>query len=351
MKSILFVLNAGVGGAERMTVLYAKLLQQQGYKCSLVIIQERHKPFTMKPFVGNDLKYYLIYCPYNKLVYFYLPWFLIWHKFDIVFSSLSYLNYTVLWCKAKKIHKGTVVIRMNTAPDRLTELLNKKCKQYYPLADAIISQTEEMKQEMVSIYELPDEAITVINNPIDRAYISECIKETFAFDNGFINYVAVGRINPIKDYNTLLSAFVKVRESQPQSRLYVVGKTASDEQMKVLLDYLKENDALEFVFFEGLQNNPYKYLQGCNVYVLSSIKEGLPNALLEAMYLGKPVVSTRCLPFVEQVIKEGKNGYSVPVGDATAMAEAMRKAVRLTGIKSYSSEESERKIVELFKEL
>lgn len=351
MKSILFVLNAGVGGAERMTVLYAKLLQQQGYNCKLVIIKSRHKGFAIKPFIGNDLKYDLINCQFDKLVFLYLTLYLIRNKFDVVFSSLSYLNNIVLWCKAKGIHKGKVVIRMNTMPSRLSESRVKKCRKLFPQADAIISQTEEMKHEMMSIYRLPEESITVINNPIDEAYIAECLKETFVFDKNYTNYVAVGRVNPIKDYQTLLSAFVMVREKQPNSRLYIVGNLASDDQMRVYYEFLQKNNVSNFVFFEGFQSNPYKYLNNCDAYVLSSIKEGLPNALLEAMYLGKPVVSTRCLPFVEQVIKEGENGYTVPVGDVAAMMEAMIAVSKINVSTLYNSFDNKNKIINIFKKL
>ena len=349
MKSILFVLNAGVGGAERMTVLYAKLLHQQGYDCKLAIIKSRQKGFAIKPFIGNDLKYDIIDCRFDKLVFLYLTLYLIKNKFDIVFSSLSYLNNIVLWCKTKGIHKGKVVIRMNTMPSRLSDSRIKNCKKLFPHADAIISQTEEMKQEMISIYGLSEESITVINNPIDETYIAECLKETFDFDKNYTNYVAVGRVNPIKDYKTLLSAFVMVREKQPNSRLYIIGDLASEEQMQVYYDFLKKNNAQEFVFFEGFQRNPYKYLNGCDAYVLSSIKEGLPNALLEAMYLNKPVISTRCLPFVEQVIKEGENGFSIPVGNAVAMAEAMLRGVSIKSPKpSQCLTNSKNTLLEIF---
>ena len=73
----------------------------------------------------------------------------------------------------------------------------------------------------------------------------------------------------------------------------------------------------------GFKENPFSYLSRSDVFVLSSISEGFSNVLVEAMACGCPVVSTDCPTGPGEILDRGKYGYLVPVGDPTAMAEAV----------------------------
>lgn len=83
------------------------------------------------------------------------------------------------------------------------------------------------------------------------------------------------------------------------------------------------------VHFAGYQRNPVPWVLFADCFVLSSRWEGLPNALIEAQYLGVPAVATNCIASMSRVVKEGVNGYIVPVDDECALAEAMEKALSL----------------------
>jgi len=72
----------------------------------------------------------------------------------------------------------------------------------------------------------------------------------------------------------------------------------------------------------GFQENPFKYIAKSDVFVLSSLSEGLPGSLIEAMALGVPVASTDCPSGPSEIIESGKNGILVPVGDAHSLASA-----------------------------
>lgn len=75
--------------------------------------------------------------------------------------------------------------------------------------------------------------------------------------------------------------------------------------------------------------------KNANCFVLPSRVEGLPNSLVDAMFLCRPVVATRCIPMIERMVEEGVNGYTVPVGDIELMADAMIKAINLKPQKWY----------------
>ena len=74
------------------------------------------------------------------------------------------------------------------------------------------------------------------------------------------------------------------------------------------------------VIFLGFQENPYRFFYYADLYVLSSRWEGLPNTILENMFLGKRIVSTRCIEFLETIIKDGENGYLVEVDDIKTLS-------------------------------
>ena len=84
----------------------------------------------------------------------------------------------------------------------------------------------------------------------------------------------------------------------------------------------------ERIVFEGVTNNVVEAIQNARIFVLSSDFEGIPNALIEAMSLGVPCVSTKCSPGgAELLIEDGKSGLLTPLGDVKALASAMKRFV------------------------
>jgi glycosyltransferase involved in cell wall biosynthesis len=77
------------------------------------------------------------------------------------------------------------------------------------------------------------------------------------------------------------------------------------------------------VVFAGWQNNPFRLLAAADLFVLSSRYEGFPNALMEAMAVGLPVLSTACPSGPAELLENGRHGVLVPVGDPAAMADAI----------------------------
>ena len=94
-----------------------------------------------------------------------------------------------------------------------------------------------------------------------------------------------------------------------------------------LLDNLKELTVhlqiAEDVYFPGFVDNPYVWMKNSKLFVLSSAYEGLPNALIQAMACGTPVISTDCPTGPEEILESGKWGRLVPVGDEEELGEAM----------------------------
>ena len=123
-----------------------------------------------------------------------------------------------------------------------------------------------------------------------------------------------------------------VFDNDLESKLFRMMYEASKDGMLEA----KELGVDDKVCFMGFQSNPYKYLHNADCFVLSSEYEGLPNVMLEALYLGKPIVATESIPFVSKTLGDGKYGICVPVGDAHLFAQAMSKAVTIERYESHN---------------
>lgn len=326
---ILFVTHSSCGGAERMTLLYAKVLQKAEYDCRLLVVQSPSEEFELQPFIPVGIPYDLIHDRYRHL-YRHVAGYVLRMKPDCVFFSIPDMIPTLMFVKKICMPDTKIVFRECNMPTTRRKTHSYLARFILRHADALVAQTDEMKQEMCCFYHVNPDKVIVINNPVDVSLIKEKIKEKYRYSlPGYIHYVAVARVEPQKDYITLLKAFALVLQRQPLSHLDIIGICRNREYKTQLDEVIDRLDIGQSVTFHGFQENPYKYINAADVFVLSSVYEGLPNVMLEALYLGKPVAVTRSIPYIAQAVREGKNGYMAPVGSYTALAEAMIKAKEL----------------------
>lgn len=196
----------------------------------------------------------------------------------------------------------------------------------YPRATAIVANTEGARRELIEQFGVAAGRATVLPNPIDlervRALATEPITDPWwPADPRQPILVHVGRFTFAKDHDTLLRAFAALRSRRPAT-LVLVGDGEDEAHVRALVSSLGLDGD---VHFTGFTRNPYKYLARATVSVLTSRFEGLPNALIEAMALGVPIVSTACEygPVELFAPPSAADGVLVPVGDADAVAGAV----------------------------
>ena len=193
----------------------------------------------------------------------------------------------------------------------------------YPFADGIIAISQGVAQDLVNVTGISPKHIKVIYNPTITPGIFEKSQQpidhpTFQVEQLPV-VLGVGRLDPQKNFSTLIEAFAKVRQVKP-CHLMILGRGREEKELKALIRKL---DIEDDVVLPGFVNNPYPYIKKAGVLVLSSLWEGLANVLIEALALGTPVVSTNCLCGPAEVLNNGKYGSLVPVGDSQAMATAI----------------------------
>jgi len=324
IKILFFLPNLNGGGAEKVTVNILRKLNKDKYDLHLVLTEKKGQYLDLIPnYVQiHDLKV-------SKTVFSILK---LRHKIleirpDIVFSTLFrthvVLNFALLGMK----NKPKVILRSPNSPKLIIE--NKQISSFmkmmlekaYRDADLIIAQTPEMKNEIIKYHHIEENKITVLLNPIDTDLIDEKIKDIQnPFDKEYVNVVAAGRLTHQKGFDVLIEAFKEVIENNNNFRLYIIGD--GDDKSK-LENLIEKYNLGKYITLLGFQDNPYKYFHYSDLYVLSSRWEGLPNTVLENLYLKKPIIATKCIPFMDHLIQDGKNGILVLPEDSKTLFSAI----------------------------
>lgn len=137
--------------------------------------------------------------------------------------------------------------------------------------------------------------------------------------------VAVGGLRKVKDFVTLLRAFARLED--PAARLLILGEGKERDRLERLSRRLR---IAEQVDLHGFVPNPHAFVARSRLLVLSSRREGLGNAVVEALAVGTPVVVTDCSHGLRQLLAGGELGRIVPVGDPAALARGIAAELRLS---------------------
>lgn len=351
-KKILFFLPSGTGGAERMTITIAKMLPLDSFDVKFVIVHRSLGTiinFIPKGYEIMQIPIHNIYCAGTLRLCK-----MIWkEKPDIVFGSLLYLNARLII--AAKLCGCKVVVRNNIGLSKVTSKINPfLVKLTYKWADKVIAQQEEMHDEILQYTKISTDKIVTLHNPLDIEYIELKSKEPSPYkDKGLqIKYVWVGRFNYVKGQDLLVKAFKHVVEKKQNAHLYLIGSYDPNSIFfKDIMNYIKDNHLEEHVHIMGFDSNPYRWVKYCDCYVMPSRLEGLPNSLIDAMYLKRPVVATKCIPIIERIVDDGYNGCLVETENIDGIAKGMVKALQLKDFKMTYKPASSDMFVSLFKNL
>jgi len=324
-KILFFIPQMVGGGAEKVTVNIMKLLDKTLYDLHLVTLDEG----PAMAHVPDHVTVHLLHAKKTLYSLFQLRQKIRELQPHIVFSSLLRGHIALTLALIGIRNKPTVILRSPNSPKLLIEnaqlspTMKYLTELAYTRADKIIAQTPEMKAEITHYHHIDPTKINVLINPIDSADIDKKItNQPNPFDPKHINVIAAGRLLYQKGFDVLIDSFTKVIERNPLFRLYIIGEDVSG--MKASLEQQVTILKLDpYITFLGYQPNPYPYFKHADVYALSSRWEGLPNTVLESLYLQTPVIATRCIPYLSELIQDGDNGYLVEVEDAQGLADAI----------------------------
>lgn len=188
------------------------------------------------------------------------------------------------------------------------------------LSDRLVCVDDKVRHAFRENYCFPIRKLGIVRNGAD---LKRFLSLTRRAPGNTLTFGSIGRLEPVKGYSTLLRAFAVLHREDSRVRLRLLGDGTLRTDLQALAKNLSISNA---VSFEGFSLDTPSFLAGIDIYVLSSLSEGLPLTLLEAMAAGLPIVAT-AVGGVPELIERSKCGWLCLPGDPEALAETMRMAI------------------------
>lgn len=198
----------------------------------------------------------------------------------------------------------------------------------YRRADRVVPNAHFVAKQLTETFGLPPDLVHVIYNPVVS---SDLIRESMqTIDHPWFLkrqgplIMGVGRLAYQKGFDVLIRALAKLRPSQPEARLILVGDGPDRRDLEILVDNLHLRDVVDFV---GFQDVAVAWIAKADLLVLPSRYEGLPNVLIEALAVGTPVTATTCPGGSREVLDDGRYGSLVSPDDVDSLANAIQDSL------------------------
>ena len=298
-KITFFLVSFRAGGGERVMIELANGFLARGFTVDFVVI----KPVGQyKDHVTQGVNLFVIDA--GRII-FSLPKLINYlkkEKPDVIMAVDEYTHLMTLIAKIISRSNVYVVLRIGNMysvlysaykrfRDKIIPIL---AKILYKRANSVICVSEGVAKDVLKLFNIPKEKVHTIGNPKNLLDIETKAKAGITHP-WFVNktvpiILATGRLRFQKNFPLLLSAFADVIKKIP-CRLVILGAGRDEKELeKIITDLnLSEN-----VLLTGYVDNPYSYMSKADIFILSSRWEGMPNALLEAMACGLPIISTDC---------------------------------------------------------
>ena len=326
--------NLRGGGAERVAVNLANGFDQRGFAVDIVLLSATGEFLVdLRPSIRIiDLQVKRMRGVLLPLVRYFIH-----RRPDTVLACMWPLTVIAIWA-SRLAHASTrVVVAEHTTWSR-DEIASSAFGRWkvsttmhhtFTCAYGIVAVSQGAADDLSRFAKLDRNAITSIYNPVvgeERLHGNLPLEPANWWSGTHRRVLAVGALKAIKDYATLLAAFAKLCK-RVDARLLILGEGECRIELEAQVKHLGLESS---VFMPGFVKDLTSYYQHADLHVLSSTGEGFGNVIVEALASGTPVVSTDCPSGPNEILCNGKFGRLVPVGDPTALAEAMAESLAAT---------------------
>lgn len=317
------------GGAERIILNLIKAVAERGYPADLVLARAEGPYMNQIPDSVRlvDLKAARVLTCIPSLVHYLnseQPVVLLSALFTNVVALIS-RRLSGLPCRIVISEHNTLSSMTQNQADLRWQIYPRLARWLYPWADEIIAVSNSVADDLAKAITIPRGRIQVVVNPVVtpglRRKSEESLTHPWFEIGGPPVILSVGRLTSQKAFDVLIQAFSCVRKIRPV-RLLILGEGEERLRLETLVRQL---DLEQDVHFLGFMQNPYPYMARAALFVLSSRWEGLPTVLIEALYLGTPIIATDCPGGSREILKDGEYGQLVPVDCPQALADAIEK--------------------------
>ena len=310
-KLIIFIPSIEGGGVEKNLFIISKYLKDKIKNISVITLSNRYKNrFVGINFISPKANFW---SKIGRRKKFFVGLFLLFLEIlkdrNMLVFSFQGNVYCTLLCKLLGIK---IIVRSNSAPDGWSQNKLKYLVFKYVLgsADKIIVNSLDFKKKFKTKFKIHAECIY---NPLNKNEIikKSKIKNKFKFDKKKLNIINVGRYTDQKDQLTILKAVNRIKK-KIKLNLLIVGRGVEKEK---LTNFINENNLSRQVQLINFQKNPFNLIKSSDVFILSSLYEGLPNVLLESQVLKKFIISSDCPTGPREILLNGRAGFLFNVGD------------------------------------
>ena len=331
MKHIAFFIPSMVGGgAERVVVNLLKGMLSENVSLDLVLASATGAYMNQIP---PQVQIVNLDC--QRVIKAILPLsrYLRENKPNVLISHLCHANVIAVLAKELALRDTQIIlVEHDTLSVSESEVFRARfvpplMKLLYPRADKIIGVSEAVSQDLETQLGLKKGKVKTIYNPVVN---SELIAKAKApSDHPWLQpdsppvFIADEHLTLKKDFSTLIKAFANLRK-KVKARLIILGEGELRAELEAITNNL---DIANDVWMPGFVKNPYAFMSRASAFILSSLWEGLPTVLIEAMACGCPVISTDCPSGPREILADGKYGELVPINDVMALSSAMLRVL------------------------
>jgi len=332
------------GGGERVMMILANEFVERGYKVDVIVFKAVGE---YSDDLHKDIKVYDLNV---RRMIFSLPKLILYLRkanTDVLIATDEHAHLLALSARFIARSQTQIVLRVGNMfselysqhkglKHALTFLL---IKRFYRYANAIVAISKGVAYDISTLTKIKPNKVFTIYNPKPIKTITKLAEDKSGLqwlDEKTLPVVlSVGRLREQKDLRTLIKAFSVVIKKIP-ARLVLVG---SGMEQKRLEKFVEELGIKEFVDFSGYIKNPYAFMFRADVFVTTSLWEGLSNSLIEAMVCGVPIIATDCnsgpretlapntdpLYRMSKGVEYAKYGVLVPIGSVDCVVKALEK--------------------------
>lgn len=321
MKITLFISSLKAGGAERVLSNLANHWAKKGNDVTIVTtwpiekdfysLDSRVKRFSLNGGGESASLNRAFFSNFTKLAK--LRNFIKSENPDVVLAFLPDSSVLAILASCFLRKKIIVSERNNATRQSLPVAWKILRRTTYPLANATVFVSRGVEQDFNWI---ANTKRFVINNPVLHI-------DPSGYKTGHrkLQILSVGRLAPQKGHDLLIRSFSMISADFPEWSILIAGEGPEKENLERLVKELNLN---ERVIFYGLHNDPRELMLQSSLFILPSRYEGFPNALVEAMSCGMPVISFDCPHGPSDIIKNGEDGVLVPPENIEGLASAMK---------------------------
>lgn len=314
VQNVYFVMpQLGGGGGERVISILLNNLNRKLFQPHLVILKKKGSNEFLKD-LNEDIT--LHFFNVSKPIKYSFP-IIIYrllklarrNKPDVLFLGSGQVNALLSPFLFLFPNKCKFLARESNIPSVFEKygIIKLFYQRFYKNYDKIIVQSDDMFFDLNKNFSIPKVKLIKINNPVDVKYINSKLASTTEIELSKFKYniLATGRLNYQKGFDLLLKQFSKFSANYSNFHLTILGEGEEKETLTKLMNSLNLKEKVSFL---GNVDNPYKYMEKADLFILSSRFEGFPNVVLEALYCGTPVLANNCLGGITEIIKPGFNG-------------------------------------------